>query len=232
MAIAACIFDIEGTLVDSVPAQLRCWRETLRAHGHDVPVGRLQEFSGMDGNDMLKTLLPDTKKSGRDRILKDQGARFEAEYLPSIRPLPGIRQTLRRLKARGAKIGIATDCKGASLARYRAIMRVDDLLDAIACGDEVREGKPNPMLVRHALGKLGCEAAHSLLVGDTPYDVEAAAACGVSCVAVRTGGFARDALLKAGAVVVLEDVAMLADWSEQPRDLTADAWKSATIAAS
>jgi HAD superfamily hydrolase (TIGR01509 family) len=232
MTVAAYIFDIEGTLVDSVPAQLRCWRETLGLHGHDVSTRRLQRLSGMDGNDMLQTLLPDAKKGIRKSILDDQDKRFEAKYLASIRPLPGIRETLLRLAARGSRIGIATDCKGASLAHYRRAMGIDDLLDGMACGEEVREGKPNPKLVRLALDKLGCRAAESLVIGDTPCDVESATACGAACVTVRTGGFSQAALMSAGSVAVLDHVAMLADWNERPDDVTAKAWKSATIAAS
>ena len=107
----------------------------------------------------------------------------------------------------------------------------------IATVERVLNGRANVLprtaqRVIIAARKLGCEAAQSLVIGDTPYDVEAAAGCGVSSVAVRTGGFSRDALRKAGAIAVLDDVAMLADWSEGSRALTAGAWKTATIAAS
>ena len=206
MTTAAYIFDVEGTLVDSVPQTLTSWREALLAHGHDVPIARLQAYSGMDGNDLLKALLPDLESAQRKAILEAQGERFEREYLSTVKPFPGVQATLQSLRASGRHLALATDCKGASLRHYRQALQIDGLLDAVASGEEVPEGKPDPRLVQHALDKLELPAASCVMIGDTPYDARAATAAGVPCIGVLTGGFARGELLAAGCVDVAADV--------------------------
>jgi HAD superfamily hydrolase (TIGR01509 family) len=213
----AIILDIEGTLVDCVPQTLRCWRETLRAHGHDVASEVLQACSGMDGNDMLAVLLPDISEDERKAIAMTQGARFERDYLPAVQPFPATRDALRALKAAGHHLAVATDCKGAALRHYRAILEIDPLLDGIACGEDVKEGKPAPTLIREALDKLGVPAARGVMVGDTPFDAEAASAAGVACVGLRSGGFTTRDLTRAGCIAVLDGIADLPTWMAQPR---------------
>lgn len=217
MTTTAVILDIEGTLVDCVPQTLRCWREALRAHGHDVSLDTLQASSGMDGNDMLRAILPGTSDDERKAIARAQGARFERDDLPAVRPFPAAHSALLALKAAGHRLAVATDCKGAALRRYRAILEIDPLLDGIACGEDVKEGKPAPALIREALHKLGVPAARSVMVGDTPYDAEAARAAGVACVGLESGGFAARDLTQAGCVAVLAGIAGLPAWLAQSR---------------
>jgi HAD superfamily hydrolase (TIGR01509 family) len=217
MTTTAIILDIEGTLVDCVPQTLRCWRETLRAHGHDVAPDALQACSGMDGNDMLGVLLPGTADDERKAILAAQGARFERDYLPAVQPFPAAHAALQALKAAGHRLAIATDCKGAALRHYRAVLQIDPLLDGVACGEEVKEGKPDPALIREALRKLGAPAARSIMVGDTPYDAEAAVAAGAACVGLRSGGFSAHDLMRAGCVAALAGIGDLPAWMGEPR---------------
>jgi len=215
MTVSAIILDIEGTLVDCVPQTLRCWREILRAHGHDVAQDALQACSGMDGNDMLGLLLPGTSNDERKAIAKAQGARFEREYLPGVKPFPTARDALQALKAAGHRLAVATDCKGAALRHYRAILEIDPLLDGIACGEDVKEGKPDPALIREALDKLGVPATRSVMVGDTPYDAEAALAAEVACIGLQSGGFSARDLMRAGCVAALAGIGDLPAWMAQ-----------------
>jgi phosphoglycolate phosphatase-like HAD superfamily hydrolase len=87
------LFDIEGTLVDSVPLSLRCWQETLADAGHPVSREALQALSGMDGTDMLEALLPEVSEKARKEILKKRGANFERDYLMEVRPFPHVRDS-------------------------------------------------------------------------------------------------------------------------------------------
>jgi phosphoglycolate phosphatase-like HAD superfamily hydrolase len=169
------LFDIEGTLVDSVPLTLTCWRETLAAVGYIVPRDALQRYSGMDGADMLKALFPEIEEPKSKAILKAQAERFARDFLGEVKPFPGLREVLRDLADSHVNIALATDCKGPALQRYRQIMDVDDLVHAIACGDDVEEGKPNPSVIATALSKLNVGHRHAAMVGDTPYDAQAAA---------------------------------------------------------
>jgi len=134
---AAYIFDVEGTLIDCVPDILRCWSETLTAHGIAVPSAHLQRLSGMDGDEMLTTLVPGLDATARKKILAGQGERYRAIYLPRVRAFPGVRAAFAAIKSSGGRIALATDCKNDELKHYRSLMNVDDLVDAIACGDEV-----------------------------------------------------------------------------------------------
>jgi HAD superfamily hydrolase (TIGR01509 family) len=206
MTIDAIIFDIEGTLVDSVKQTLRCWRETLLEFGHDVPVDPLQAHSGMDGNMMLKQLLPELSGDDRKKIIKAEGEHFQQAYLPHVKPFEGARETLLSLKSGKLKFALATDCEGPPLEHYRRILQIDHLLDAIACGEDASEGKPDPELIRQALHKLGASPDRAIMVGDTPSDAKAARKAGISCVGLLTGGHPVEALRNAGCETVLETI--------------------------
>ena len=138
------IFDIEGTLIDCIPQNLRSWQETLASFGVTVSLDVLQPYSGMDGDDMLRILAPDMDKKVRKKALEAEGKNFEARYLKSVRAFAGIRPLFEAIKRGGGKIAFATDCQDPQLKHYRAVLGVDDLIDAIACGEDVGEGKPKP----------------------------------------------------------------------------------------
>jgi HAD superfamily hydrolase (TIGR01549 family) len=200
------IFDIEGTLIDCIPQTLRSWQETLFSLGMTVPLEVLQPYSGMDGDDMLKILAPDMDKKFRKRALEAEGKNFQARYLKSVRSFAGIRDLFEAIKREGGKIAIATDCTDPVLKYYRTVLGVDDLIDVIACGEDVDEGKPSPKLVRLAAQRLGIVPPHLVMTGDTPYDAVAARGAGVSALGVLTGGFSRTALKDAGCFAAIKEV--------------------------
>jgi phosphoglycolate phosphatase-like HAD superfamily hydrolase len=198
------IFDIEGTLIDCIPQNLQSWRETLSNKGKTVPLDVLQLYSGMDGDDMLQVLAPDMDEKARKRALEAEGKNFQARYLRSVRTFTGIRSLFEAIKREGGRIAIATDCAGLVLKHYRSVLDVDDLIDAVACGDDVDEGKPSPTLVGLAAQRLGVLPTRTVMTGDTPYDAEAARAADVSALGVLTGGFSNGALKKAGCFAVVK----------------------------
>src|SRR6266404_987030 len=152
---AAYIFDVEGTLIDCVAEIQQCWRETLAAFSIAVPSAHLQRMSGMDGDEMLATLVPSLDEQLRKDILTAHGERYRAVYLPRVQAFSGVRAVFAAIKSRGGRIALATDCQSDELKRYRGLLDVDGLIDAIACGDEVSRGKPEPDLVELALDHLG-----------------------------------------------------------------------------
>src|SRR5436190_9939751 len=189
MPLAAIIFDVEGTLVDCVPHVLDSWKRTLEAAGHGVTLAELQRYSGMDGADMLERLLPDQSTGHRQDLLKAQGERYRRDYLALARPFDGVRELFTTLKQTGFPIGIATTCKKDELSSYDRSMRVLELTDAIACGDDAEKGKPHPDLYHVALRKLGVrEPSFAMGVGDTPYDAMAATGLRMQAAGVVTGG--------------------------------------------
>jgi phosphoglycolate phosphatase-like HAD superfamily hydrolase len=204
---AAYIFDVEGTLIDCGPDILQCWNETLAAFGLRVPSAQLQRMSGMDGDEMLAVLVPSLDERARKDILKAQGERYRAVYLPRVQAFPGVRATFTAVKSRGGRIALATDCQRDELKHYRSLMNVDDLIDAIACGDEVSKGKPDPGLVELALHHLGgISAVSATMIGDTPFDAQAARSAGAAAWGTLSGGHTRSSLLNAGCSLVVPSV--------------------------
>jgi HAD superfamily hydrolase (TIGR01549 family) len=198
------IFDIEGTLIDCIPQNLHSWQETLSEFGLTVPLADLQRYSGMDGDDMLRILAPSMDAKLRKQALEAEGKNFEAKYLKSVRAFAGVRTLFEEIKRAGGKIAFATDCEDPQLKHYRAVLGVDDLIDVITCGGDVKEGKPSPGLVRLAAERLG--ARRAVMTGDTPYDGQAARAAGVSAFGVLIGGFRDQALKNAGCFAVAREV--------------------------
>ena len=206
MLFSGYIFDVEGTLVDSVPQNLLSLQESLAGFGVTVPYELLQLYSGLDGDQTLQLVAPDLNAAARKQVLEAEGKIYEAKYLASVKPFTGVRDMFEVLTKGGGKIALATDCKGPELKHYRSLLNVDDLIDSMACGDDVEHGKPDPRLVGLALRKLGVAGGHAVMIGDTPYDAEAALGAGTSAAGLLTGGFAREALAEAGCFVVAKEL--------------------------
>jgi phosphoglycolate phosphatase-like HAD superfamily hydrolase len=203
------IFDVEGTLLDSVSQNQRSLQAALEKSGYRVPIQMLRLYSGLDGDQTLQLVVPDA--SGRERIaiLEDRRKIYERDYLPSVRPLEGARDVLRILKERGGRIALATDCKGVSFTRHMSLLDAGDYIAVTACGDDLEHGKPDPRLVGIALRKLELAASRTVMVGDTPYDAEAGIEAGTKAAGVLTGGFSESVLGAAGCFAVARDLRAL-----------------------
>jgi len=213
----AVVFDVEGTLMDCVPLVLESWRTTLTEAGHPFNLQQLQPYSGMDGGWMLEQLLPDERSAERERLLKMQGDRYRSDFIERARPFPGVHELLAMLKRSGVAIAIATTCKRDELQFYDERMQVLKLADAIACGESVKHGKPDPALLRHCLDTLRVsDSAHALAVGDTPFDARAATTIGMHSAGVRTGGFSDDCLRQAGCHYLFDEARQIGElWDLQ-----------------
>jgi phosphoglycolate phosphatase-like HAD superfamily hydrolase len=206
MRFSGYIFDVEGTLVDSVRQNLLSLQVCLADFGISVPYELLQLYSGLDGDQTLQLVAPDLNAPERQVVLEAQGRMYEAKYLGSVKAFAGVRDVFGALREGGGRIALARDCKGPELSHYRSLLNVDDLIDAMACGDDVEHGKPDPRLIGLALGKLGISAGQAVMIGDTPYDAEAASGAGTAAAGLLTGGFAKQALLEAGCFVVANEL--------------------------
>jgi phosphoglycolate phosphatase-like HAD superfamily hydrolase len=203
------IFDVEGTLVDSVPQNLRSLQDALERSGYRIPYQTLQLYSGLDGDQTLQLAIPEASEDERQGILKVQGEIYERDYLSSVKPFDGIRDVFRVLTESFARVALATDCKGLPFKRYMSLLNADEFIAATACGDDVEHGKPDPRLVGVALRKLALPGSQAVMVGDTPYDAEAGLEAGTKAAGVLTGGFSADVLTGAGCFAVGEDLRAL-----------------------
>jgi HAD superfamily hydrolase (TIGR01509 family) len=206
----AFVFDVEGTLVDTVLPTLQCWTETLAEIGVTASVADLHPYSGMDGKRMLRHVLKKHDPKLLNHIAQLQAERYRIHYLPHVRAFPGLRRLFAAIKSADAKIALATTCDKEDLARYRALMEIDDLLDVACCGDDVKREKPAPDIAALAAKRLRMPPAQIAMVGDTPYDAAAARAAGLTPIGLQSGHFSRFDLQDAGCAAIFFDLQALA----------------------
>jgi phosphoglycolate phosphatase-like HAD superfamily hydrolase len=217
------IFDVEGTLVDSTAATLRCWHETLQSFGFEFPLATLQRHSGQDPHDMLHALLPGPHVSRVvPRIIEAHGRRYRENYLGRVVAFPRVRALFERIKRARQLIAVATSSSTDELDHYLALTNAGDLVDAVACGDDVQHEKPDPALIAVALLRAGDVAPHeAIMIGDSPYDAVAAKRAGMRAIGMLSGGFSRRDLEASGCAAVYRD----------PTDLLAHYDKTARLQA-
>jgi len=206
----AFVFDVEGTLVDSVLPTLQCWTETLAEIGVKVSIADLHPYSGMDGKRLLRHVLKKHDPKLLDHIAQLHAERYRIHHLQHIRALSGLRQLFTAIKRTEAKIALATTCDKADLAHYRTLMEADDLIDVACCGDDVKREKPAADIVALAAKRLHVPPAQIAMVGDSPYDAEAARAAGLTPIGLQSGHFSRFDLTDAGCTAVFFDLLVLA----------------------
>jgi phosphoglycolate phosphatase-like HAD superfamily hydrolase len=204
------MFDVEGTLVDCVQETLACWSRTFREHGFEFSIADLHRHSGRDPDDMIRALLPRVNAERLAKSLKkEQGERYRAEYLPKVQAFPGVRALFEALEANGYERVLVTSCAEDELAHYVKLTGIADLIGCIACGEEVRRQKPHPDLIDLALKKARHLPQGTFMVGDTPFDAQAAVAADVSAIGLLSGGFSKEALDEAGCKITYRDPAHL-----------------------
>ena len=215
--LAAVLLDIDGTLLDSNDAHTRSWLETLRRHGHAVAYERVRPLIGMGADRLLAEMLGLAADDPLAKQLADERSTlFLEQWLPSLGPTPGARALLGRLGAEGLTLVVATAAGEAKLPALLGQAGIEDLVDAATSSSDARHSKPDPDIVEAALRRCGVEAAAALMLGDTPYDVEAARAAGVDTIALRCGGWWDDAALS-GAVAIHDSPAtLLGQWADSP----------------
>ncbi len=210
MAAPAVLFDIDGTLVDSNYLHVHAWHRAFCEVGLDVESWRIHRRIGMDGATLLEELAGDAPDDVAAKA-KDLHTRYYRETADLVTLLPGARDLLDAVAATGLQVVLATSAPEDELELLRKVLDRDDLVSAITSSEDVGTAKPRPDIVAVALERAGVEADRAVFVGDTVWDVKAAAKAGVPCVGVASGGIDRLRLTDEGAVAVFEDPRELAD---------------------
>ena len=207
----AVIFDIDGTLVDSVDLHAQAWQEAFRYYGHDINYTAIRSQIGKGGDQLMPVFLSKNElREKGDALEKYRSALFKAKYLPRVTGFPDVRALFERLRAAGKAIVLASSSKKDDLDVYKRIADIADLVDADVSADDVDRSKPHPDVFESALQKLGrVSAAQAIAIGDSPYDAEAAAKAGLKTIGVRCGGFPEHDLRRAGCSVIADDPAAL-----------------------
>lgn len=213
----AVIFDVDGTLVDSVDLHAKAWQQAFHHFGHNYSFDQIRGQIGKGGDElMLGFLAREEVDSNGGAIEKYRGELFKKEYLSQIKPFPQVRCLFERLRSDGWKIALGSSAKKEELQAYREIIHVDDLLETTTSSDDATKGKPYPDIFLAAVKLLGHVAPQNcVVVGDSPYDAEAAAKAGIPAVAFLCGGFPKDLLEKAGFLSFYRDPADLFQNYEQ-----------------
>ena len=218
MQIKAILFDIDGTLVDSNDAHVQAWQDAFEGIGRPIETSIVQNQMGKGADMLLPTLLPDLNADTHAQLAKAQGSSFKTNYLDDVKPFAKARELLLHAHQLGQKVVLASSAAKGDLEHYLDLLDIRDVVDATTSSADVKNTKPAPDIFSTALAKLpGLSATDVIVVGDTPYDVEAARKAGIRTVALRSGGFSDAALEEAGALTIYDDVsALLADYARSP----------------
>jgi HAD superfamily hydrolase (TIGR01509 family) len=199
----AAIFDVDGTLLDSVDLHALAWHEAMEKFGHDVSFEQARGQIGKGGDKLIPHFLTAEAQRDHGKEMEEwRGKRFKTEYLPLVRPFSAVPDLLQRVRDAGLRIAVASSAKKDELENYLDIAGIADLIDVTTSSDDVEESKPAPDIFEAALKKLNMGGGDAVAIGDTPYDSEAAGKAGIQTVGVLCGGFTEVSLRKARCVQV------------------------------
>ncbi|MFF9549465.1 HAD family hydrolase [Methylobacterium fujisawaense] len=215
----AAIFDIDGTLLDSVDLHARAWVEAFAHFGVTTDPTEVRRQIGKGGDELMPVFLSQERiRREGEAIEAYRSDLFKRRYLPDVRPFPGVRPLFERIHEAGLTIALASSGKRTEVDRYTEILGIGDLVDVATSADDADRSKPHPDIFQAALRKLdgvAPDAAH--VVGDTPYDAEAAAKAGLPTIGLLCGGFPEADLTAAGCVAIYRDPQdLLAGFASSP----------------
>ncbi len=206
------LVDVDGTLVDTNYLHTVAWWRAFQEIGEEVPMSRIHPLIGMGSDQLVHRLI------GREsEEASDAHSHHYESFKKEIKAFPKAADFLSELAQRGARVVLATSADEEDLERLREVVGADDAIDGAVSKGDVEHSKPSPDIFEAALKKFDLDPGRTLVVGDTPWDVEAAAKLGLEVVCVLTGGATREQLEEAGAIAVYDDVAeLLANLAESP----------------
>jgi HAD superfamily hydrolase (TIGR01509 family) len=218
MPIKAVLFDIDGTLIDSNDLHVLAWEEAFAGIGVTLPRPVIHDQIGKGADMLVPSLLPDLDEASQQKLGQAHGAIFQARYLPDAKPFPGARALLAKVHAAGQQVVLASSASAEELDHYLGLLEARDLVATTTSSEDVARTKPAADIFATALARMnGIGADEAVVVGDTPYDIEAALKSGLRTMAVRSGGFSDEALREAGAIRIYQDVAtLLAEYDASP----------------
>ncbi len=214
--VEAVIFDIDGTIIDSVDMHIEAWKRTFERFGKEVSYELIRPQIGKGADDMLPVFFSNDELHRFRRDLEQyRGDLFEREYLPKVKAFPRVRELFERIKQEGKKISLASTAKEKEINIYKEIARIKDLTDSDVCSEEVKKSKPHRDICAVALHKLGnVDPDRVIAIGDTEYDAEAAGKINVRAIGLLCGGGNREELHRAGCIAIYKHPADLLDHYE------------------
>jgi HAD superfamily hydrolase (TIGR01509 family) len=207
--VAAAILDIDGTLVDTNYQHALAWYRAFRRHDVVLAVWRIHRHIGMGGDQLVAALTDEAFDDEHGDAVRAAETELYMQMIGEVEPMRDARRLIEEIKRRGHTALLASSAKQQEVDHYLDLLDARELADGWTSSADVESTKPEPDLVHAALQKAGADAGEAVMVGDTPFDVEAARRAGVATLAVMTGGFSEAELRDAGAQDVFESVAEL-----------------------
>lgn len=203
----AVIFDIDGTLLDSVDLHARAWVEAFAHFGVTTDFADVRRQIGKGGDELMPVFLSEERVARDGETIEAyRSDLFKRRYLSEVRPFPGVRPLFEHIRAAGLTIALASSGKRSEVEHYTEILEIGDLVDVATSSDDADRSKPHPDIFEAALEKLdGAPRDAIIVIGDTPYDAEAAAKTGLRTVGLLCGGFPEADLRSAGCVAIYRD---------------------------
>ncbi|MES1024551.1 HAD family hydrolase [Gloeocapsa sp. BRSZ] len=213
--VQAVILDVDGTLVLSNDAHAQSWVDAFAEYGYHISFEQVRPLIGMGGDQVIPRMVPGLNKEEGDgkKISERRKELIIEKYGPKLDAAPGARELVQRMKQQGLKLIIASSATSQELEILLKAAQVDDLLNEATTSSDAEASKPEPDIVEAALSKLQVQPDAVLMLGDTPYDIQAANAAGVGTIAVRCGGF-EDAQLKGAKAIYNDPADLLAHYDE------------------
>src|SRR5918995_6188248 len=200
----AVIFDVDGTLVDSVDLHAEAWRVAFEKFGKTFPFHEIRRQIGKGSDQLLPVFL---SKQELEQLGEDldhyRGELFKKEYLPRVQGFAKVRELFQRLKNDGKQIVLASSAKADELDAYKKIARIDDLIESETSSDDADKSKPYPDIFQAALARLKDVAPeNAIVIGDTPYDAQAASKANLRTIGLLCGGWTEEELRSAGCMAI------------------------------
>ena len=210
VSLRAFIFDVDGTLVDSNELHVESWDRAFRHFGKQFSREQLRGQIGKGSDQYLPEFLSaeEIERFGKE-LDEYRSELFKKEYLPRVKPFPKVRKLFERIRDDKKQIVLASSGKKADTKHYIKLLKIDNLIGGYTSADDADRSKPAPDLFSAALEKLSVSPNEAITVGDTRFDIEAAAKAGLSTVAVTCGGTSEAVLREAGAIAIYRDPADL-----------------------
>ncbi|HEY9776069.1 MAG TPA: HAD family hydrolase [Planktothrix sp.] len=201
----AVIFDIDGTLIDSVDLHAKAWKEAFDHFGVETSFQKVRDQIGKGGDHLLPTFISKEQiEEFGDELKEWRGEHFKSKYMHSIRPFKDSHALLDRVKKGGLKVAAGSSAKQDELDYYIGLLGAKELFDVTTSADDVERSKPSPDVFAVALKKLNSSFDETVVIGDSPYDAEAAAKIGLTTIGFLSGGFPEDWLRDAGAAEIYD----------------------------
>jgi HAD superfamily hydrolase (TIGR01549 family) len=200
----AVIFDVDGTIVDSVDLHAEAWRVAFEKFGKNFPFHEVRRQIGKGSDQLLPVFL---SKEELDQFGEDldeyRSEIFKKDYLPRVQAFPRVRELFQRIKKDGKQIVLASSAKADELDVYKKIARIDDLIESETSSDDADRSKPYPDIFQAALARSkGVAAENAVVIGDTPYDAQAASKANLKTIGLLCGGWTQEELRRAGCVAI------------------------------